>query len=235
MKTIGLLGGMSWESTETYYRKINLAVNQRLQGLHSAKLLIHSFDFAEIEELQMQGHWKELAYRLSLAAKNLQDAGAELMMIGTNTMHKVADSIEQNTSIPLLHIADATGQSIAAKGHKKVGLLGTRFTMEESFYRDRIEISNKIATMVPDAKGRELVNRVIYQELCKGQILSSSKQLYIETINNLASKGAEAIILGCTEIGLLVKQDDVSVPLFDTTAIHAEYAVDMALNGAKAN
>jgi aspartate racemase len=230
MKTLGLLGGMSWESTEAYYRLLNLAVKRDKGGLHSAKLLIHSFDFAEIERLQMQQKWPDLAYMLVDAACGLQNAGADLMMIGTNTMHKVADSIQQAIDIPLLHIGDATAQAIMAAGYNKVGLLGTRFTMEEDFYRRRIEEQYAIETMIPGSAERMEVNRIIYQELCKGNISTDSRDIMINAIQQLVSRGAQGIILGCTEIGLLVKPQDVDVTLFDTTALHAEFAVKAAIN-----
>ncbi len=230
MKTLGLLGGMSWESTEAYYRLLNLAVKREKGGLHSAKLLVHSFDFAEIEQLQMQQKWSDLADRLVAAATGLQDAGAELMMIGTNTMHKVADSVQQAIDIPLLHIGDATAQAIKAAGYNKVGLLGTRFTMEEDFYRRRIEERYEIETMIPRSAERREVNRIIYEELCRGNISSVSREIMIKVIKELMSRGAKGIILGCTEIGLLVKPKDVDVTLFDTTALHAEFAVQAAIN-----
>lgn len=230
MKTLGLLGGMSWESTEAYYRLLNLAVKREKGGLHSAKLLVHSFDFAEIEQLQMQQKWSDLADRLVAAATGLQDAGAELMMIGTNTMHKVADSVQQAIDIPLLHIGDATAQAIKAAGYNKVGLLGTRFTMEEDFYRRRIEERYEIETMIPRSAERREVNRIIYEELCRGNISSVSREIMIKVIKELMSRGAKGIILGCTEIGLLVKPQDVDVTLFDTTALHAEFAVQAAIN-----
>ena len=230
MKTLGLLGGMSWESTEAYYLLLNLAVKREKGGLHSAKLLVHSFDFAEIEQLQMLQKWSDLADRLVAAATGLQDAGAELMMIGTNTMHKVADSVQQAIDIPLLHIGDATAQAIKAAGYNKVGLLGTRFTMEEDFYRRRIEERYEIETMIPRSAERREVNRIIYEELCRGNISSVSREIMIKVIKELMSRGAKGIILGCTEIGLLVKPKDVDVTLFDTTALHAEFAVQAAIN-----
>ncbi|WP_421841905.1 aspartate/glutamate racemase family protein [Marinobacter algicola] len=230
MKTIGLLGGMSWESTQTYYRLINEGVKSRLGGLHSAKLVLYSVDFAEIEALQHQGDWPATARILSAAALSLQNAGADFLMIGTNTMHKVAPEIEQAVRIPLLHIADATANVLTEDGITRVGLLGTRFTMEQAFYRERLEAAG-IEVVTPDAAQRAEVHRVIYEELCQGKIQAASREAYLAIINSLAEQGAQAVILGCTEIGLLIKQTDTSVPLYDTTAIHAAQAVDQALTG----
>lgn len=230
MKTIGLLGGMSWESTQTYYRLINEGVKSRLGGLHSAKLVLYSVDFAEIEALQHQGDWPATARILSAAALSLQNAGADFLMIGTNTMHKVAPEIEQAVRIPLLHIADATANVLTEDGITRVGLLGTRFTMEQAFYRERLEAAG-IEVVTPDAAQRAEVHRVIYEELCQGKIQAASREAYLAVINSLAEQGAQAVILGCTEIGLLIKQTDTSVPLYDTTAIHAAQAVDQALTG----
>lgn len=230
MKTIGLLGGMSWESTQTYYRLINEGVRSRLGGLHSAKLVLYSVDFAEIEALQHQGDWPATARILSAAALSLQNAGADFLMIGTNTMHKVAPEIEQAVRIPLLHIADATANVLTEDGITRVGLLGTRFTMEQAFYRERLEAAG-IEVVTPDAAQRAEVHRVIYEELCQGKIQAASREAYLAVIDSLAEQGAQAVILGCTEIGLLIKQTDTSVPLYDTTAIHAAQAVDHALTG----
>ncbi|EDM47154.1 aspartate/glutamate racemase family protein [Marinobacter algicola] len=230
MKTIGLLGGMSWESTQTYYRLINEGVKSRLGGLHSAKLVLYSVDFAEIEALQHQGDWPATARILSSAALSLQNAGADFLMIGTNTMHKVAPEIELAVRIPLLHIADATANVLTEDGITRVGLLGTRFTMEQAFYRERLEAAG-IEVVTPDAAQRAEVHRVIYEELCQGKIQAASREAYLAVIDSLAEQGAQAVILGCTEIGLLIKQTDTSVPLYDTTAIHAAQAVDQALTG----
>lgn len=230
MKTIGLLGGMSWESTQTYYRLINEGVKSRLGGLHSAKLVLYSVDFAEIEALQHQGDWPATARILSGAALSLENAGADFLMIGTNTMHKVAPEIEEAINIPLLHIADATANVLTQDNIQRVGLLGTRFTMEQAFYRERLEAAG-IEVVTPDAPQRAEVHRVIYEELCQGEIQAASREAYLAVINSLAEQGVQAVILGCTEIGLLIKQTDTPVPLYDTTAIHAAQAVNQALTG----
>jgi len=229
MKTIGLLGGMSWESTQTYYRLINEGVKTRLGGLHSAKLVLFSVDFAEIEALQHKGDWAATADILSDAALSLEDAGADFLVIGTNTMHKVAPEIEQAIRIPLLHIADATAQVLKQDGITRVGLLGTRFTMEQAFYRDRLEDAG-IKVITPDEPQRDEIHRVIYEELCRGEINPQSRSAYLDIIASLSDRGAQAVILGCTEIGLLISQADTDVPLYDTTAIHAAQAVEDALN-----
>ncbi|MFO7529080.1 MAG: aspartate/glutamate racemase family protein [Marinobacter sp.] len=229
MKTIGLLGGMSWESSQTYYRLLNEGVKARLGGLHSAKLILYSVDFAEIEALQHQGNWAETANILSGAARTLEEAGADFLVIGTNTMHKVAPEIEKAIGIPLLHIADATATALKRDGVSSVGLLGTRFTMEQDFYRVRLEQSG-IRVIVPNESERELIHRVIYEELCQGTINQASKQAYLEIVASLAERGAEAVILGCTEIGLLIQQADTPVALYDTTEIHAAQAVEKALD-----
>ncbi|WP_372986708.1 aspartate/glutamate racemase family protein [Marinobacter sp.] len=229
MKTIGLLGGMSWESSQTYYRLLNEGVKARLGGLHSAKLILYSVDFAEIEALQHQGNWAETANILSRAARALEEAGADFLVIGTNTMHKVAPEIEQAIGIPLLHIADATAGVLKRDGVSSVGLLGTRFTMEQDFYRARLEQSG-IRVIVPNESERELIHRVIYGELCQGAINPASKQAYLEIVASLAERGAEAVILGCTEIGLLIQQADTPVALYDTTEIHAAQAVEKTLD-----
>ena len=228
MKTIGLLGGMSWESTQTYYRLINEGVKARLGGLHSAKLVLFSVDFAEIEQLQHKGDWAETARILSRAALSLQKAGADFLMIGTNTMHKVAPEIEQAIDIPLLHIADATSRVLTRDGITRVGLLGTRFTMEQAFYRDRLEAAG-IEVIIPSDLQRNTVHQVIYEELCQGKINPLSREAYLDIVAALAERGAQAVILGCTEIGLLIRQADTRVPLYDTTGIHAEQAVEQAL------
>ncbi|MGL6215229.1 aspartate/glutamate racemase family protein [Billgrantia desiderata] len=231
MKTIGLLGGMSWESTVSYYRALNEGVKAALGGFHSAKLCLYSVDFAEIERLQHAGDWDATAEILSRAARSVEAAGADFLLIGTNTMHKVAPEIEASITIPLLHIADATAQRLAADGIRRVGLLGTRFTMEQDFYKGRIAEGFGIEVLVPDAAQRDLVHEVIYHELCLGQVKETSRQRYLEIIESLREQGAEAVILGCTEIALLVQQSDTAVPLYDTTAIHAEEAVKWALGG----
>ena len=232
MKTIGLLGGMSWESTQTYYRLLNEGVKTRLGGLHSAKIVLYSVDFADIEALQHKGEWGATARILSDAALSLEKAGADFLVIGTNTMHKVAPEIEQVLRIPLLHIADATAKVLARDGISRVGLLGTRFTMEQAFYRERLENAG-IDVVIPDEPQRHLIHRVIYEELCLGQIVDDSRRAYLEVVDSLAERGAEAVILGCTEIGLLIRQADTPVPLYDTTGIHAAQAVELALAEAE--
>lgn len=229
MRTLGLLGGMSWESTLPYYRIVNERVRQRLGGLHSAKLVLHSVDFAEIEALQHAGDWDAAGAILVDAARALHAAGAEALVICTNTMHLVAPAIEAAVDLPLLHIADATAARIRDAGLLRVALLGTRFTMERDFYRRRIEAAG-IDVIVPDAPQRDVVHRVIYEELCLGRILDASRDAYRAIIDDLVAKGAEGVILGCTEIGLLVGEGDATVPLFDTTRIHAEAAADWALD-----
>ncbi|PXX91614.1 aspartate/glutamate racemase [Marinobacter vulgaris] len=229
MKTIGLLGGMSWESTQTYYRLINEGVKARLGGLHSARMVLYSVDFAEIETLQHQGDWAATARILANAAVSLQKAGADFLVIATNTMHKVAPEIEQALDMPLLHIADATAKTLARDGIDRVGLLGTRFTMEQDFYRNRLEKAG-INVLTPDLVQRDVVHRVIYEELCQGRINPDSRAAYLDTVASLAEQGAQAVILGCTEIGLLIRQADTSVPLYDTTEIHAAQAVEQALS-----
>ena len=232
MKTIGLLGGMSWESTQTYYRLLNEGVKTRLGGLHSAKIVLYSVDFADIEALQHKGEWGATARILSDAALSLEKAGADFLVIGTNTMHKVAPEIEQVLRIPLLHIADATAKVLARDGISRVGLLGTRFTMEQAFYRESLENAG-IDVVIPDEPQRHLIHRVIYEELCLGQIVDDSRRAYLEVVDSLAERGAEAVILGCTEIGLLIRQADTPVPLYDTTGIHAAQAVELALAEAE--
>ncbi|MCP3689540.1 MAG: aspartate/glutamate racemase family protein [Gammaproteobacteria bacterium] len=229
MKTIGLIGGMSWESTLFYYRHINEAVKSQLGGLHSAQILLYSVDFAPIEQLQHIGDWQATAEILSAAAQSLEAGGADFFLICTNTMHRVAEPVEANVNIPLLHIADATAEVLKADGLKKVGLLGTAFTMEQAFYRDRI-CDFGIDVIVPEATQRQQVHSIIYQELCLGQVLTPSKRVYLNIINDLQQAGCEAIILGCTEICMLVNQQDTSIKLYDTTSIHARQAVDWALN-----
>lgn len=231
MKTIGLIGGMSWESSLEYYRIINQTIKVKLGGLHSAKILMYSYDFAEIENLQSKGKWGEAVNSMILVARRLESAGADFIVIGTNTMHKLADQIEQNISIPLLHIADATAKEVKEKGLKKVGLLGTRFTMEEGFYKERIREKHGIEVIVPEAREREIIHQVIYNELCLGEIKDSSKEQFKEIIEQLIIRGAEGIILGCTEIPLLIKQKDSKVTLFDTTGIHAKAAANYSILG----
>ncbi|MBA0038968.1 aspartate/glutamate racemase family protein [Pantoea sp. BIGb0393] len=229
MKVIGLIGGMSWESTALYYRIINEQVKQQLGGLHSARSLMYSVDFHEIEKLQAAGEWQKAGEILAAAAISLEKGGAEFIVLCTNTMHKVAQQITDAVNIPLLHIADATAQRIRQAGVKKVGLLATAFTMEQEFYKGRLHRSG-IEVLVPEAAERKVVHDIIYQELCLGVIRNESRARYREIIAGLVEQGAEAIILGCTEITLLVKPEDASVPLFDTTLIHAEDAVKLALS-----
>jgi aspartate racemase len=230
MKTIGLIGGMSWESTATYYRRINELVKQRLGGLHSAQLLLYSVDFHEIERLQHAGHWDEAGRVLADVARRLAAAGADFLVLCTNTMHRCAPAIDSAVAIPLLHIADGTAAAIRRAGLATAGLIATRFTMEQDFYRARLEQRHGIRVLVPDADEREVVHRVIYDELCLGVIRDESRAQYRRVIAGLIARGCEAIIFGCTEIGLLVSEADASVPVFDTTALHAEAAVDLALS-----
>jgi len=229
LKTIGLIGGMSWESTVPYYRQINETIKDRLGGLHSAKIVLYSVDFHDIEQLQHAGDWEAAGAILADAARSLEAAGSDFLVLCTNTMHKVAASIEAAVSIPLLHIADPTAAAIKQAGHSTVGLLGTRFTMEQAFYRDRLSERHGLQVIVPNAKERDTIHRIIYEELCLGVVLAESRGEYRRIMENLASQGADAIILGCTEISLLVGQQDSKVPLFDTTAIHARAAAEEAL------
>ena len=229
MKTIGLIGGMSWESTVPYYRQINETIKERLGGLHSAKIVLYSVDFHEIERLQHEGDWEAAGAVLAGAARSLEVAGADFLVLCTNTMHKVAPGIEAAVRIPLLHIADPTAAELKRAGHAIVGLLGTRFTMEQAFYRDRLSERHGLRVIVPGPQDRETIHRIIYQELCLGVVTAESRSEYRRVIESLASQGAQAIILGCTEISLLVNQQDAAVPLFDTTAIHARAAAEKAL------
>ena len=229
MKTIGLLGGMSWESTVGYYRAINEGVKNTLGGLHSAKIAMYSVDFDPIEKLQHEGDWEETARILSKAAQSVESAGADFLLICTNTMHKVAPEIEKAIKIPLLHIADATAEVLVNEGIKTVGLLGTAFTMEQDFYKGRLKENYGLNVLVPENEDRQVVHNIIYQELCLGKTESNSKTEYLRIIDSLANQGAEAVILGCTEIGMLINQDDTKVRLLDTTAIHAEKAVEYAI------
>ena len=230
MKTIGLIGGMSWESSIAYYRIINEAAKARLGGLHSAQSLMYSVDFAEIENLQQQAKWHEAAQALSAAAQRLERGGADFIVLCTNTMHKVAGAIEAAVRIPLLHIADATAQATKAAGLRRVGLLGTRFTMEEEFYIRRLTEQHGLTVRVPDGPARATVHRIIYEELVRGKTEPASRGQYLAIIEELVQAGAEAVILGCTEIGLLVRPEDCRVPLFDTTRLHAVAAFEYALS-----
>jgi len=230
MKTIGLIGGMSWESTVPYYRIINETVRERLGGFHSAKLVLYSVDFHEIELLQHSGDWDEAGRMLSQAARSLQAAGADFLVLCTNTMHKVANFIESAVSIPLFHIADPTDQEIKQVGLKKVGLLGTRFTMEQEFYRGRLRDQHHLDVLIPDDADRGVVHKIIYQDLCMGLVRDVSRAEYRRIIQRLVDQGAQGVILGCTEISLLVGPSDAPVPMFDTTRIHASEAAEWALS-----
>jgi len=223
LKTIGLIGGMSWESTVTYYKIINETVKEKLGGLHSAKCILYSIDFQEIEECQANGNWEKSGEILGEAANNLEKAGADFIVICTNTMHKVINQIKEKISIPILHIAEMTAEKILEKGLKNIALLGTKYTMEQDFYKSKL-IEKGINVIIPDKNDIETINEVIYDELCLGTINSNSKKKFLEIVDKLRSKGAEGIILGCTEIGLLIKNEDTDVPLFDTAVIHAEEA-----------
>lgn len=229
MKVIGLIGGMSWESTVPYYRIVNETVKQRLGGLHSARVVLYSVDFDEIERLQHSGQWAAAGDRLADVARAVERAGAECIVLCTNTMHKVAPQIEAAVRIPLLHIADATAAEIKGAGVSTVGLLGTRFTMEQDFYKQRLQSDHGLQVLIPDAHDREIVHRVIYEELCLGKIVDGSRGEYRRVMDDLVRQGAQAIILGCTEITLLVQPSDSAVPLFDTTHIHARKAAEWAL------
>lgn len=229
MKTIGLIGGMSWESSIEYYRIINEATKSKLGGLHSAKSVMYSVDFSEIEALQHQGRWQEAADLMVSAAQSLERAGADFVVLCTNTMHKLADEIEANIRVPFLHIADATAEKIHSCQMQKIGLLGTRFTMEQDFYRGRLIHKHGLEVLIPDDTEREFVHQVIYKELCLGIINPESRNQYLEIINRLVKSGAEGIILGCTEIELLIQASDTTVELFPTTRIHAEAAVNRAV------
>jgi len=225
MKTIGLIGGMSWESSLEYYRILNEKVKKELGGLHSAKTILFSVDFEQIKILQHDDKWNELTEIMIDAAKKLEKAGADFIVICTNTMHLMANEVQNNINLPLLHITDATAQSIKSKHLRKVGLLGTKFTMEKEFYKDRLIEKHNIDVVIPSDNDREIVHNIIYNELCLGNINDTSKNEYLRIINNLEEQGAEGIILGCAEIPLLIKQEDVKIPIFDTTTIHAEQAV----------
>ncbi|WP_017348681.1 aspartate/glutamate racemase [Pantoea sp. A4] len=229
MKTLGLLAGMSWESTIPYYRLINEGIKQRLGGLHSAQLLMHSVDFHQIEACQASGEWHKAGEILAQAARGLQQAGAEGMVLCTNTMHKVAHQIEQAIDVPFIHIADATGDALQAASMNRVALLGTAYTMEQDFYRGRLEQNYAIETLVPDAVARKNINRIIFEELCLGSFTPSSRDYYLQVIEQLKQQGAQGVIFGCTEIGLLVPEEESALPVFDTARIHAERAVEFML------
>jgi aspartate racemase len=229
MKTIGMLGGMSWESTTSYYKAVNEGIKKRLGGFHSAKVCLYSVDFDEIEKLQHAGDWQATAEILSRAARCVEAGGADFLVICTNTMHKVVPEIERAVSIPILHIADATAEKLVADRIRCAGLLGTRFTMEQDFYKGRLTEKFGIEVLIPGHEEREIVHSVIYSELCLGKVRESSRRHYLQVIDSLRKRGAEAVILGCTEIALLVQQEDTPVALYDTTAIHAEKAVELAV------
>ncbi|ENS4969758.1 aspartate/glutamate racemase family protein [Vibrio fluvialis] len=229
MKTIGMIGGMSWESTLSYYKAINEGVKAELGGLNSAQICLYSVNFEPIEKLQHEGKWDETAQLLAQAAKSVEAGGADFLLICTNTMHKVAPEIEAQISIPILHIADATAKQLQQDGIERVGLLGTRFTMEQEFYKGRLQQQFGIDVLIPDAEQRQQVHRVIYEELCLGTIRPESRAQYVEIVEDLHRRGVQAVILGCTEIALLIQQHDTDVPLYDTTKIHAEQAVQLAL------
>lgn len=231
MKTIGMLGGMSWESTVSYYQSVNQGVKEQLGGLHSAKIAMVSVDFAQIESLQHAGDWQATAVILAKAAKQVQLAGADFLLICTNTMHKVADQVQAQIDIPLLHIADATAQQLKVEQISKVGLLGTKFTMEQDFYKSRLQDAYAIDVLIPNEADRQIVHEIIYQELCLGIIKEESRAEYLRIVQALFDSGAQAVILGCTEIALLIEQQHTSVPLYDTTKIHAFAAVKTALEG----
>ena len=229
MKTIGLIGGMSWESSVEYYRIINETVRARRGALHSAKCVMYSVDFAEIAAFQHQGRWKEATELMIDAAGRVERGGADFVLICTNTMHKMADDVRRNIGIPLLHIADTTAAEIRERGLERVGLLGTKFTMEEDFYKGKLIEKHGLEVLIPDGEEREAVHRVIYDELCVGEIRETSRKRYVAVVENLVGRGAQGVILGCTEIGMLVGPGETDVPLFDTTKIHAVAAVDRAL------
>ncbi|MCK9628788.1 MAG: aspartate/glutamate racemase family protein [Bacteroidales bacterium] len=230
MKTIGMIGGVSWESTLEYYRIINQEINNRLGGYHSAKCLIYSVDFAEIEELQRSGRWDVIQHIISNAAISLRRGGADFILICTNTLHKIAGNVEETAGLPLIHIVDATANEIGKREMKKVGLLGTRFTMEEGFYREALLDKFGINVIIPEQSDRETVHKIIFEELCFGVVKESSRKQYIRIINQMADDGAEGVILGCTEIPLLISQNDVKIPVFNTTELHAIYGVDFSLS-----
>lgn len=229
MKTIGIIGGMSWESSTVYYQLMNQKIKELLGGFHSCKLILWSVDFAEVEQLQRDGNWIKLDELMAKAAHKLELAGAEIILVGTNTMHLCAPAIEAKISVSFLHIAEATAQIIQKTGFKKVALLGTKFTMEKDFYKDIIQKKYGIEILIPTKDERDIIHQIIYKELVQGKIKPESKQKYIDIIKNLHEKGAEGVILGCTEIPLLIQAEDVPIPIFDTTKIHAEKAIEWAL------
>jgi aspartate racemase len=233
MKTIGLVGGMSWESTALYYRQLNEFVKAQLGGLHSAQVLLHSVDFHDVELLQREGNWDAAGAMLADVARKLEAAGADFLMICANTMHRVAPAVTEAVAIPLLHVADAVAEPIKQGGHTVVGLLGTRFTMEQDFYRDRLRERHGLTVLIPPQDDRDLVHRVIYEELCMGKVEPASRTAFLHIIAGLVDQGAQAIILGCTEFAMLVGPDDAAVPLFDTTRMHAQAAVALAVSDSQ--
>jgi aspartate racemase len=232
MRTLGLLGGMSWESTAIYYRHLNELARERLGGLHSAKLLLWSFDFAEIAALQRAGDWDGATVLMIDAASQLENAGADGLLVCSNTMHRMAEKVEAAVSIPLIHIADATAAAVKRTHCRRPALLATRFTMEQDFYKERLRKRHGIEPLVPGQTDREIVHRIIYEELCRGEVRPESKRTYLDLIARLRNSGADGVILGCTEITMLIGQDDLDVPVFDTTRIHAESAIEFALTGS---
>jgi aspartate racemase len=230
MKTIGIIGGMSWESTVTYYQIMNETVKQELGGLHSAKILLYSVDFSEIERCQAEGDWEKSGDILSMAAESLEKAGADFLVIATNTMHKVAPQIQKRIHIPIVHIAEVTAEELKQHHITTVALLGTKYTMTQEFYKEKLENAG-ITVLIPEAQEIEVVNSIIYDELCLGSILKASKERYLQIIETLKKRGAQGVILGCTEIGLLIKQEDTDLPVFDTTRIHAVKAAKLSLEG----
>ncbi|WP_233830932.1 aspartate/glutamate racemase family protein [Paraburkholderia sp. ZP32-5] len=232
MKTIGVIGGMSWESSTEYYRLLNRHAKARLGGHHNARSLLLTVDFAQVEANQRAGDWHALGEQMAGAALQLERGGADIVILATNTMHRVCESIEQAIKVPFLHIADPTGAALRAAGVERVGLLGTRYTMEQTFYTGRLRERHGLDTLVPDEAERADVHRIIYDELCHGNVDSASRKIYQRVIDNLAARGAQAVILGCTEITLLIKPEDSSLPVFDTTALHAQAAVEWAIESA---
>jgi len=229
VKTIGLVGGMSWESTLEYYRIINETVKEKLGGFHSAKLVMYSVDFADVEDMQHKGEWDRAAVLLADAARRVEAAGADFALLATNTMHRVYDEIRRNVGIPLLHIADVTGRAVVDRGLRRVGLLGTRFTMEQDFYKGKLAADYGLEVLIPDEADRRTIHDILYRELCLGQVKDASRDAFRDIIRRLGGRGAQGIILGCTEIPLIVKPKDYELPLFDTTDLHARAAVDLAL------
>ena len=229
MKTIGMIGGMSWESSLEYYRIMNQAIKEKLGGFHSAQCILYSVDFDDVEKLQHRGDWESLTLLMIEAAQKVKKAGADFLVICTNTMHKMADEVQKATQVPLLHIADVTGEAIKANGQSRVGLLGTKFTMEQDFYKGRLKKNHGIDVLIPGDKERQSIHDILYNELCLGEIKELSREKFQSIIQNLVERGAQGVILGCTEIPLIVHQDDYEIPLYDTTALHARAAVDFAL------